>query len=65
MKMHSTIIFAIILLFPLFFSCKKSNNAIETSKEEVAKEDVLRDLKSKVLIILGQDYYKKTIFWTA
>lgn len=59
MKMHSTIIFAIILLFSLFFSCRKSNDAIETSKEEVTKEDVLRDLKSKVLVILGQDYYKK------
>ena len=42
----------------LFLSCQKSNKVIESDKEE--EKVSLKDLNMKVLVILGQDYYKKS-----
>ncbi|MGP1439080.1 MAG: hypothetical protein ACTTKH_08425 [Treponema sp.] len=53
------IIYIFLFFIPFLFSCQKSNKVEETKKEEV-KEVVMRDLEMKVLVILGQDYYKKT-----
>ena len=58
MKIYSTIISSVILLSLLFFSCQKSNNDVVTT-ENIVEEAKLRELDSKVLVILGQDYYKK------
>lgn len=58
MKICSTIISSVILLSLLFFSCQKSNNDVVTT-ENIVEEAKLRELDSKVLVILGQDYYKK------
>jgi len=57
MKFHAILI--LFCIFSFLFSCQKTNQNVE-NKEEVSEEDSLRDLNMKVLVILGEDYYKKT-----
>ncbi|MGP1440649.1 MAG: hypothetical protein ACTTJ3_07925 [Treponema sp.] len=55
--MKKTLLFLFCIFFVLF-SCKKTEEIVETRDEE--KESSLRELDMKVLVILGQDYYKKS-----
>ncbi len=57
MKIHAIVF--LLCFVPFLFSCHKENQTFETEKE-VSEETSLRDLNMKVLIILGQDYYKKS-----
>jgi len=56
--MKIRIIIFLFCIFSVFSSCKKSESSLETKEE--TETSSLRELDMKVLVILGQDYYKKT-----
>jgi len=58
MHRYFYIFFVVFSTLFLVFSCKKTDDAKIVAKEKV-KEIPLRSLNEKVLLILGEDYYKK------
>lgn len=46
------------VFFSMFFNCKKEE--VQEKKEQTKKEESLPNLNERILLILGEDYYKKT-----
>lgn len=58
MKSYINYLVFLFCVFSFFSSCKKADKSVQTIEEEVVES--LRDLNMKVLVILGEDYYKNT-----